>query len=541
VSTIQSRLVFVCFALAGVSLGAWAGAPDVCDGVSPVDTELLSRVTVATGLSQPLYVTAPPGDTSRIFIVEQPGRIRELDRGAATNGYTTYLDLSSRITAVGNEQGLLGLAFDPDFAANRFFYVNYTTNGVTPPCPGATSGDTIVARFEEVGGVGSLASERCILSVDQPEANHNGGEILFGPDENLYVFTGDGGGGGDAHGACGNGQATNTLLGKILRIAPVVPQRPVAPGASDCGAGIYRIPAGNPFSGPGGDCDEIWAWGRRNPWRNDFDSATGDLYVADVGQECWEEFNWIPADTGAGRNYGWRQMEGNHCFNPATPFTCNPAPAACGFSPACNDPSLTDPVLEVAQTTGACSGTGGNVYRGCRMSAHQGKYFYSDFCAGFVRSFEISGGVATNVQDWSAAVGSGLPFTMTSFGKDAQNEVYLVSRSGAIHRLAPPFPTVEVSGPGAQTFRVERDVDWSWEDVHITNWLPIQTYRVYRGVPAGTFTCIHATATPSWTGDPETPDPGQLFAYLVTAISGGLQSSTGEPERTLSPDPCPAQ
>jgi hypothetical protein len=234
-------------------------------------------------------------------------------------------------------------------------------------------------------------------------------------------------------------------------------------------------------------------------------------------------------------------MEGNHCFNPGTPFTCNPIPVACGTSPACNDPGLTDPVLEVAQTTGACSGTGGVVYRGCRMSAHQGKYFYSDFCAGFVRSFEMSGGAVTNQQEWTAAVGSGLAFSMTSFGRDAQNEVYLVSRSGSVHKLVPPSPfdTTEVSGPGAQLLAVERDIDWSWENVRFTTLVPIQQYRVYRGVPNGVFECIHATTTPSWSGDPETPDPDELFAYIVTAVSGGVNSSTGDPERTLSPNACP--
>ena len=158
------------------------------------------------------------------------------------------------------------------------------------------------------------------------ESNHNGGEVFFGPDNFMYIFTGDGGGGNDVHGTCGNGQDTTVLLGKILRIAPIVPERPNEAGAFDCSSGIYRIPASNPFSGAGGNCNEIYAWGLRNPWRNDFDSATGDLYVGDVGQECWEEVNYIPAGTLAARNFGWRQMEGNHCFNGSTPFTCNPVP-----------------------------------------------------------------------------------------------------------------------------------------------------------------------------------------------------------------------
>jgi len=173
------------------------------------------------------------------------------------------------------------------------------------------------------------------------------------------------------------------------------------------------------------------------------------------------------------------------------------------------------------------------------MSAHQGKYFYSDFCAGFVRSFEMSGGAVTNAQDWTGSVGSGLAFNMTSFGTDAQNEVYLVARSGSIHKLVPPFNTVEVSGVGAPMFDVQRDIDWSWEDVQFNNMVPVTEYRVYRGVPNGTFDCIHSTPTTSWIGDPVDPGDGALFAYVVTAVSGGTQSSSGDPERTLSPNACP--
>jgi hypothetical protein len=542
VSTMRAQFVVAVMVLC-TAAGAWAGGPGVCDGVSVVDTPLLSRVTVASGLSQPLYVTSPPGDTNRLFIVERAGRIRVLNRGGGPTSWTTYLDISAKVESASfNERGLLGLAFDPDYATNKFFYVNYTTNASTVPCAGAGLGDTIVSRFTEVGGVGDPGSEKCILGIDQPELNHNGGQLMFGPDEMLYVFTGDGGGGGDIHGTCGNGQNTATLLGKILRIAPIVPERPIAPGPADCnnfGIGLYRVPAGNPFSGAGGNCDEIWAWGLRNPWRNAFDVGTDDLYVADVGQDCYEEVNYAPAGTGASRNYGWRQMEANHCFTTG-PVNCNPPASAPCATPACNDPSLTDPVIEVPQAASVCSITGGFVYRGCRMSTHQAKYFYGDYCAGFVRSMQMVGGAVTNQQDWTASVGSGLGFNLSSFGTDAQNEIYITSLGGGlVHKLVPPFQTVQVSGFGATPFRVERDVAWSWEDVFFTNMVPIQSYRVYRGVPNGTFECIHSSTTPSWTGDPTTPNPDELFAYIVTAVSGGVSSSTGEPPRVLSPNPCP--
>ncbi len=341
---------------------------------------------VVTGLTLPLFVDAPVGDP-RLFIVEQPGRIRVVSGGNLLQ--TAFLDISDLVGS-GGERGLLGLAFHPDYAVNGRFYVNYTDNG----------GDTRIAEYR----VGSdpdqadQASGRTILTVDQPASNHNGGMLAFGPDGYLYVALGDGGGGGDTY---GHGQRPSSLLGALLRI--------------DVDAGeTYAVPAGNPFVG-GGGAPEVWAYGLRNPWRFSFDGHR--LYVADVGQGSWEEIDVLTTASG-GANLGWSIMEGSHCFRPSS---------------GCDQTGLVLPVFEYGHGEG-CSVTGGYVYRGTGIPELAGHYFYGDFCSGWVRSFRYTGEGVADGWDWSADLGT--IASLTSFGTDGTGELYVTSGEGTVHKIA---------------------------------------------------------------------------------------------------------
>lgn len=508
-------------ALAAVFLVAPAAATAAgrCDGVATVAGTALSSWPVATNLgNHPLFVTAPPGDLGRIFIVQQTGTINVHHIGDPPGANGLFLNLISKVQSTYNEMGLLGMAFDPEYVANGFFYVNYTEGTLFGPW------FTVVARYQrsiQDPDVADPASEVRLMRFQQPQTNHNGGQIFFGPDGFLYVATGDGGGANDEHGVCGNGQNLTTLLGKLLRID--VRDLDSNGRLPDCSliSGAYRVPSTNPFATPASaECDEIWAWGLRNPWRNAFDSQTGDLYVADVGQNCWEEVNVLPTGGPGGANFGWRSMEGNHCFSSTDPFTCDPNPEACLGNPACNDPSLRRPVVEFDHNTG-CSVTGGAVYRGCEMPDLLGTYFYGDYCAGFVRSFRFAGGVATDLQDRSADVdpAGSLASQLTSFGLDGRGELYFVNRAGTVSRVGPPFTAIEVSGPGAGTpFSIEADA-WIWQDLFATSQQPVNYYRVYRGTPGGVFTCLFTTPNPYAGGDLALPPLGGLYAYVVTGVS----------------------
>jgi glucose/arabinose dehydrogenase len=496
-----------------------------CDGIAPVAGTTLSAFPVVTGLNgTPLLVTAPPGDLDRIFVVEQAGVIRYHLRGDPTSVTSVFLDISARVQ-LGGEMGLLGLAFDPDYEQNGYFYVNYTEG------PSGGPWFTVVARYSR-SGVDPFAadptSELRILRFAQPEENHNGGQVMFGPDGFLYVATGDGGGGNDQHGVCGNGQDRATLLGKMLRLD--VRDLDPASVPPDCGGvgSAYRVPSDNPFALTGtSDCGEIWLYGLRNPWRSGFDTATGDLYLADVGQQCWEEVNVLPAAMAAGANLGWRQMEGNHCFSTATPFICDPAPVTCATSPACEDPSLVLPVEEYGHEVG-CSIIGGPVYHGCQMPDVAGTYFYGDLCTAFVKSFRFVGGAVTEKADRSDEINpTGLLGNLTSFGTDGYGEIYAVSYSGLVLRIGPPFTALEVSARGAGK-QLELDMaSWTWEDLTLSTDRPVAHYRIYRGTPGGAFACIANAATPVLAGgDPSNPPLGGLYAYVVTAVS-----PTGEETR----------
>ncbi len=355
----------------------------------------------------PVQVTySHPGD-DRLFIVGKNGQIRIYKNGGLLA--TPFLDITA-LTSNGSEQGLLGLAFDPDYVNNGIFYVNYT--GFTP-AGGGISRDTRIVAYERDALDPDLAdpsSASLLLSISQPETNHNGGQIHFGPDGHLYISTGDGGGAGDNHGVIGNGQDPTTMLGKILRI-------------QTNGLAPYTVPADNPFVGVAGVLDEIWDLGLRNPWRFSFDRDTGDIYIGDVGQGSWEEVDFEPAGSGGGFNYGWRLREGAHCFNP--PTNCDPG-------------GLTDPVFEYSHAGGNCSITGGHVYRGQDIAGIDGFYFFADYCSGDFWS------LINTTQGWQSDpltvfVGATpLSANILGFGEDSQGEIYICTGGqtfGSIYKL----------------------------------------------------------------------------------------------------------
>lgn len=341
-------------------------------------------VTVVEGLRNPLDVQNA-GD-GRLFVVEQSGVIRVFD--PAASGTEVFLDIGDRVGDQGNEQGLLGLAFHPDFDSNGFFYVNYTDN----------RGDTVIARFTATpaGGAADPGSEYIILTYGQPYANHNGGGLAFGPDRMLYIGAGDGGSAGDPE---GRAQNPDTVLGKLLRI-------------DVDGADPYAVPADNPYvSGSGRP--EIWALGLRNPWRFAFDRQTGDLYIADVGQNQWEEVNVLPAGTPGGQNLGWDYREGFEPYEGTAP------------------PGLTDPVAVYSHAEG-CSVTGGVVVRDPSLPEWSGVYLYGDFCTG-----RVWGLVRSADGGWQNEALFDIDRQITSFGVGADGAVYLVDRSGSVSRLSP--------------------------------------------------------------------------------------------------------
>jgi glucose/arabinose dehydrogenase len=374
--------VFLLFALA-------------CDGNQPPGpdgNQAVGLQRVAENLDFPLYVTAPAGDP-RLFIVEKGGLIKILEGGSVLAA--PFLDLTDRVSG-GSEQGLLSVAFHPDYDSNGRFFVNYTD----------LNGDTQIVEFRVSSDPDRAdpAPVRTILSIAQPFANHNGGLVIFGPDGMLWIGMGDGGSGGDPQ---ENGQNLGTLLGKLLRI--------------DVDEGTpYTVPADNPFVGGPGARGEIWASGLRNPWRFSFDRENGDLYIADVGQNRLEELNAVRGP-GRGLNYGWDIMEGDACFEP---------------SDGCDEGGLTLPVVVYEHSEG-CSVTGGYVYRGRAIPGIQGHYFFSDYCSGFVRSFRFDGSRATDERRWSELEPTSGDRQVSSFGEDAEGELYLTTAGGSVYKVVP--------------------------------------------------------------------------------------------------------
>lgn len=327
------------------------------------------RTAFARGFDSPVHIVSTKSEPRRLYVVEQRGTIRVIDKGKVRSGF--FLDVRGRVTS-GGEQGLLGLAFDPKYATNRFVYVNYTD----------TSGDTRVVRYKTDGRRAIAATARRLLFVDQPYANHNGGNLVFGPDGFLYVGMGDGGSAGDPQ---GRAQNPSSLLGKLLRLD-------------------VRKP---------GSAPEIVALGLRNPWRYSFDRATGDLYIGDVGQGEIEEVDYTPSESPALENYGWDLYEGSSRFenNEAGPG------------------QLVFPVFEYSHDQG-CSVTGGFVYRGKARPAERGRYILGDYCSGIVWSFRVSGGAAQGLRTERFRIEG-----LTSFGEDVAGELYAASQNGTVYRI----------------------------------------------------------------------------------------------------------
>ena len=373
-----------------LTFGALAAAQDTAPDAATVQLE-----EVVTGLSRPLLLTNAGDGSGRLFVVEQGGLIKVVQDGAVLE--TPFLDVSALLnrdvfSGGFTERGLLGLAFDPDYASNGRFYIDYTD----------IDGNTMVAQYTVSADAPNVAdpdSAVTVLTQAQPYANHNGGHLAFGPDGYLYIAFGDGGGGGDPE---GNGQNPATLLATLVRIDV----------QED---GSYTIPEDNPASRDDRFAPEVWAYGLRNPWRFTFDAETGDLYIGDVGQAQWEEVNFEPADSPGGVNYGWSAFEGSQ------PYNSDEAPA-----------DMVYPVAEYSHSEGI-SVSGGYVYRGGDLPQLDGVYFYGDFGFGTIWALwrDAAG-------DWrNAPFMTGTGHTISSFGVDEANELYVVDYNGSILRFAP--------------------------------------------------------------------------------------------------------
>ena len=386
-------------------------------GSDPRALPAIQLTALPGSVSSPVHVTNAGDGSGRLFVVEQGGYIRIFKNGAFLG--TPFLDVHT-LVATGAEQGLLSVAFHPNYESNGYFYVYYVNNIASP-------GDITIARYHVSADpdVADPASAQILLVIPHPtNENHNGGQLMFGLNDGyLYAATGDGGGGGDQP---NNAQNLNVLLGKMLRLDVD------GTGAVPCGQSMpapYAIPPTNPFVGISG-CDEIWAYGFRNPWRFGFDRSNGDLLIGDVGQDLYEEVDFQPATSTGGENYGWRLMEGFHCYNPPT---------------GCNDGSLTLPILELTHNPGGwCALIGGFRYRGTAIPALAGAYLISDTCLGQIWGATESGGV------WTAEemLDPGLP--ATSFGEDEAGELYLTELGGTVWRIdgvSSPIPAISGLNP----------------------------------------------------------------------------------------------
>jgi glucose/arabinose dehydrogenase len=390
------RKLTVGFALAQLVLS--------CRGSAQTTPEIALE-TVLTGLAQPTSI-AHAGD-ARLFVTLQRGQIVIVEEGRLLP--TSFLDIVSLVSCCG-ERGLLGLAFHPGYAENGFFFVDYTN----------TAGDTVIARYRVSASdpnAADPASGVTLLTVDQPFANHNGGQLAFGPDGYLYIGMGDGGSANDP--MC-NAQRDETLLGKILRIDV---------DANVDSAPFYGIPPDNPFAAPGGPREEIWAKGLRNPWRFSFDRLTGDLYIGDVGQGAREEIDFQPAGASGGENYGWKVMEGTACGGGGS--------AGCPAGvPTCNASALVLPIAEYPHSGGDCSVTGGYVYRSNRYPRLRGIYFYADYCSGKIWTAN------RGESGWTSQLLPGRLPGITTFGEDASGELFVATEAGVLGRIRDSSPLI---------------------------------------------------------------------------------------------------
>jgi glucose/arabinose dehydrogenase len=345
-------------------------------------TPSIKLESIAKGFTKPLFVTHAGDGSQRLFVVEQAGVVKIVQNGII--GETPFLDIREQVGSSGSEQGLLSIAFHPRYAENGVVFADYTNR----------DGDTVISRFNATGDIADPISEQILLVIKQPYVNHNGGLVLFGPDGYLYIGMGDGGSGGDPE---KRAQDLDSLLGKILRI-------------DVDGEAPYAIPADNPYAN-GGGMPEIWAYGLRNPWRFSFDRATGDLLIGDVGQNKYEEVDFQPAGQ-SGMNYGWNQVEGNHCYKDG-----------------CDQTAFVAPIAEYPHEQG-CSVTGGYVYQGAEFPQLQGIYYYGDYCQGTIWALQRTG------DRWSSTVALKSDLRITSFGEDQNGELYLTDgSSGILYRL----------------------------------------------------------------------------------------------------------
>jgi glucose/arabinose dehydrogenase len=359
-----------------------AGTPETGDGTGGIELEKIGE------FDAPLYVTQPADDGDDIYVVEQAGTI---ERVTPSGDQTTFLDISDEVVS-GGEQGLLSMAFAPDYSRTGRFYVDYTN----------TDGDTRVVEYTAKDGVVDESSARELLAVDQPYPNHNGGLVLFGPDGDLYIGLGDGGAGGDPE---RRGLDLSTLLGKILRIDP-----------TPDGKSPYAVPDDNPFVDRRGARPEIYSYGLRNPWRFSFDRESGDLTIGDVGQDAEEEIDVVGRGEGSGANFGWSAYEGNQRFNDDQ-----------------SAPDAIPPALVALHSDGTCSITGGLVVRDPDLTSLYGRYLYGDLCLGQLRSFTPQPGAPAKDD---TALGVDVE-RLASFGEGVDGTVYAASISGPVYRLAP--------------------------------------------------------------------------------------------------------
>ncbi|MEO8031832.1 MAG: PQQ-dependent sugar dehydrogenase [Gemmatimonadota bacterium] len=387
------RRYTLAIACAALSLtAACADSAPTDNGGGGTTNDSLTTALVASGLHAPTFLTAPAGDTGRLFILEQNGYVRIIEHGVLLPN--PFLDIHTLVTH-GSEQGLLGLAFYPDYATSGRFIISYTS-----PTGTEDGGTSVLARYAVSASpnVANPVADSVLLRFDQPYTNHNGGMIVFGPDGYLYAGFGDGGSGGDPQ---GHAQDRTDLLGSMLRL-------------DVSGAGEYTIPADNPYATSDSFRRELWSYGLRNPWRFSFDRSTGDLYIGDVGQDAVEEVDLALAGTHGGENYGWNQVEGNQCF-----------------TTGCHLTDFTAPIQTYSHASG-CAIIGGYVYRGNDIAGLAGTYFYSDACSGFVRSFKWSAGSVSGQQSWPDLAGHG---GVQSFGEDARGELYILTGGGSVYRI----------------------------------------------------------------------------------------------------------
>jgi hypothetical protein len=433
---------------------------------------------VATGLAYPVAITNAGDGSGRLFITLQGGQIRVHDGTQLLA--TPFLDISG-LVLFGGERGLLSVAFDPAYSANRRFYVFYNDTG----------GNLLVARYlasSSNANVADPAPGQILLTIPHPtHANHNGGQLQFGPDGYLYVGTGDGGGAGDPP---GNAQNLSVLLGKILRI-------------DVSAAGAYTVPATNPFVGTAGARAEIWDYGLRNPWRFSFDRTTGDLLIGDVGQNAWEEIDFEPAPSVGGVNYGWNRMEGTHCFNPAT---------------GCDTGGLQLPILEYSHAVG-CSVTGGYRYRGSGVTNLGGVYVYGDYCSG-----TIWGATERSNGTWTSATLLQTPYPISAFGEDEAGELYVTdyAASGAVFRIAARLQVTSLTSDVAFPVAAGTPVTWTAVVTGSTDPLEYRFWRFDVATQAWTMVRDYSAAnTLVWT--PSSGDVGQhQFGVWVRHVGSTL-------------------